>query len=507
MELILENSKKVEHEISSLLSCDENIAEQIMIENAAISLEKIILKMAGKKRKSVLIMCGSGNNGADGYTLCRHLAGQCKVFVLKCFEPKSFFCKAAFENIKPLLKENENFFELDENLENTKIKKIINKSDIIIDCIFGTGFHGLVCNQIQNLFKIVNCSKAVKIACDIPSGIDLTSENISAFSIQKKREYVFFADKTVSMGAHKISLFSDNAKDAAGKIVCASIGVSKKVFLEAASKVFPSNRIFLLKKSDARLPFRSECNTHKGMFGHTCIISGEKKGAAILCALSALRVGSGLSSIVDSMPESKSDFLIPPCIMQLSSVAENVSCLVIGSGFGRDNKIDDFLSVAKEKNAAVLFDADSFYYKQTADFLLNNESRNTQKIVLTPHPKEFSSLLKLTGLGDFSVQQITDKRVELVRSFCSKFKNCVLVLKGANTFIGYKDSIYISTRAKPCLPKGGSGDVLAGVIAGLLAQNYDVLDAAVTGVLMHAAASRKFKKSYNLIPEDLILKL
>ena len=98
MELILENSKKVEHEISSLLSCDENIAEQIMIENAAISLEKIILKMAGKKRKSVLIMCGSGNNGADGYTLCRHLAGQCKVFVLKCFEPKSFFCKAAFEN-------------------------------------------------------------------------------------------------------------------------------------------------------------------------------------------------------------------------------------------------------------------------------------------------------------------------------------------------------------------------------------------------------------------------
>ena len=383
MELILENSKKVEHEISSLLSCDENIAEQIMIENAAISLEKIILKMAGKKRKSVLIMCGSGNNGADGYTLCRHLAGQCKVFVLKCFEPKSFFCKAAFENIKPLLKENENFFELDENLENTKIKKIINKSDIIIDCIFGTGFHGLVGNQIQNLFKIVNCSKAVKIACDIPSGIDLTSEKISAFSIQKKREYVFFADKTVSMGAHKISLFSDNAKDAAGKIVCASIGVSKKVFLEAA--------------------FRSECNTHKGTFGHTCIISGEKKGAAILCALSALRVGSGLSSIVDSMPESKSDFLIPPCIMQLSSVAENVSCLVIGSGFGRDNKIDNFLSVAKEKNAAVLFDADSFYYKQTADFLLNNESRNTQKIVLTPHPKEFSSLLKLTGLGDFAV--------------------------------------------------------------------------------------------------------
>ena len=103
------------------------------------------------------------------------------------------------------------------------------------------------------------------------------------------------------------------------------------------------------------------------------------------------------------MPESKSDFLIPPCIMQLSSVAENVSCLVIGSGFGRDNKIDNFLSVAKEKNAAVLFDADSFYYKQTADFLLNNESRNTQKIVLTPHPKEFSSLLKLTGLLDVTV--------------------------------------------------------------------------------------------------------
>ncbi|MGN0740279.1 MAG: NAD(P)H-hydrate dehydratase [Treponema sp.] len=508
MEQVLENSKKVEQEISSFLSCDEQTAEQIMIENAAVSLEKIVLKECGKKQKSVLIMCGSGNNGADGYTLCRHLAGQCKVFVLKCFEPKSFFCKAAFENAKPLLKENENLFALDENPANSKVNKVIKKSDVIVDCIFGTGFHGLVDSKIQNLFKIVNCAGAVKIACDIPSGIDLTSENISAFSVQEKKQYVFFADKTVSMGAHKISLFSDNAKDAVGKIVCANIGVSKKVFLEAASKVFPSDRIFLLKKSDARLPFRSECNTHKGTFGHTCVIAGEKKGAAILCALSALRCGSGLSSIADSMTESKNDFQIPACIMTSSSVPENSTCIVIGSGFGRENnKIDEFLSVLREKDTAVLFDADSFYYKQTVDFLLENENKKGHKIVLTPHPKEFSSLLKLAGLGDFSVQQITDRRVELVRTFCRKFKNCVLVLKGANTFIGYGDSIYISVRAKPCLSKGGSGDVLAGVIAGLLAQGYDVLDAAVTGVLMHAAASRKFKKSYNLVPEDLILKL
>lgn len=521
---VFESVKEVEKEISVYYSSDEFIAETLMIENASSSLEKIIFKNV-QKVKSILIMCGSGNNGADGYSLARRLAEKVKVSVLQVSEPKSIYCQRAFDNIKSLVKKAIDIYELKSEVKNTKLEKVINSASVIVDCIFGTGFHNLVDEKIVNLFKVVNHSDAFRIACDIPSGIDLNCSNISSFSLQKKKHYVFCADVTATMGAHKMALFSDNAKDLVGKIKCCSIGISNQLFYQKADKVFPKNKIYLLEKDDVTFPVRNELNTHKGKFGHSVVIGGEKLGAAILCATSAFRCGAGLSSIARCAQNEMSnfqsgvekfsqyDFKIPACVMISDEIPSNVTSLVLGAGLGRDKNLSTYLEFIESKKVPVVFDADVFYYNELIQFLdsvcskESDSAEKNQKIILTPHLKEFSVLLKNSGLGDFSIDEIIVKRVELMRLFCNKYKNVVLVLKGANTFIGLKNKIYICKDGHPSLSKGGSGDVLSGAISGLLAQNYSESDAAISGVMMHAIASSKFKKTYNLLPEDLVLEL
>lgn len=511
MEQVFESVKEIEKQISGFLSDDENTAESIMIENAAKALEKAVLKACSKTKHRVTVLCGSGNNGADGYALCLRLSDSCKVNAVKVKEPKSFHCRLFYDNLVKSFETSSaaiNFYDLCLMQGSTSVEKVISKSDVIVDCIFGTGFHGTVDSDIQKLFSCVNSSKAYRIACDIPSGVDSTGENISSLSFDDKKKYVFFADKTVTMGGYKIGLFSDAAKDCTGKIKTAEIGVSEKLFNETAQKIFLTDRIFLLKKSDVAKPIRREESVHKGKFGHVCVMAGDKVGAAILCASSSFKAGAGLVSLVLNDKCDFEHFKIPASIMTASLIPDGAVTFVAGPGFGRENDFSKVISDIKNagsKNKAVVFDADSFYYKETVDFINENSTlENPYRIVITPHPKEFSNLLKLSGIGEYSVKEVCDKRLELVRKFCKKYKNITLVLKGANPFIACGDTVYICTYGSCALAKGGSGDVLAGVIAGLLAQKYEAKDAAINGVLMHALASRKIKENYSLTPELLI---
>lgn len=605
MEQIFESVKEIEKKISCFLSDDSEVAESIMIENAAMALEYHVSKYLSEKKDSVLIICGSGNNGADGYTLARRLIGKCKVNLLQCEEPKSFHCKKSFENISFFVNKKDESackdFQYIQNihlykLENQKVKnsdleKIIEKSGVIVDCIFGTGFHGTVEEKYQNLFKIVNHSEAKRIACDIPSGLsgtaglrsdvvnktggvtettskrDETSPSLSSMTPQELKRNLFFADKTVSMGAHKIGLFIDAAKDAIGKIVRASIGVSDELFFKTAGQCLLQNddclqndsvlqtavtlqsgcsdKIFLLEKSDAKLPFRKNQNSHKGNFGHTCVISGTKCGAAILSTEASLKSGTGLASIFAEDLSKAAEFKIDPSVMIADEIPQNANAFVLGPGFGRDacseiekdikdcnsrkSKIEKYFSLIKEKNAAVVLDADSFYYDETVKFLdevcknencinvkeagkenLKSEKENNSsieklfRVILTPHPKEFSELLKRTGFGENSIKKITDERITFARDFSKKYPAAVLILKGSNTVIAQNGTVYICTLGSPSLSKAGSGDVLTGIASALLSQNYTALDAAITAVIMHAIASTKAAPNYAQTAEDLI---
>ena len=151
-----------------------------------------------------------------------------------------------------------------------------------------------------------------------------------------------------------------------------------------------------------------------------------------------------------------------------------------------------------------VIDADAVYDKSIASFLRERASG----IVLTPHPKELQVLLRNCGLGDHTVAECLDNRPTLIESFCRAFPGCVLLVKGANPMIGHYDGasfrLFVNPLGKNCLAKAGSGDVLAGLIAALLAQGYAPLDATINGSLAHALASRQFKNDFSLTPLALI---
>ena len=441
---------------------------EILMENAAGAMEQIIDERVSASNALIIIVCGRGDNGADGFALARRLSGKYNV---KVFAPDLLQSHTQSE-LNAL--QRERFERVGGNF----IDKLFS-CDIIVDCLFGSGFSGELDSQIGDLIAQMNEKARLKIACDMPSGLLATN----ADSIESKNaESVFKADITIAMGALKSAYFSDLAKDFIGEIVVANLGISRANY-ECDS------HIKLLEGRDLKLPHRIAQNTHKGRFGHSCVIAGEKEGACILSALSAFAFGSGLVSIIGEVKN------LPHHIMNTTQLPNNCNAIAFGMGLGAKIERYNFDFLGKIPS---VIDADMFYHSDLRGIL---EKGN---LVLTPHLKEFSSALKILGFGEFSIKEIERKKVDLMMDFSARFPNVVLVLKGANVFIAQKERIYINTLGRNNLAKGGSGDVLSGLIVALLAQGYSLLDSAINASLAHSLASQKIQSDFGLEPMDLI---
>ncbi|MCF6172640.1 MAG: NAD(P)H-hydrate dehydratase [Campylobacteraceae bacterium] len=244
----------------------------------------------------------------------------------------------------------------------------------------------------------------------------------------------------------------------------------------------------MLEARDMKLPFRDKQDTNKGTFGHTCIVQGEKRGASILAGISALNFGSGLVTVLGE------DNQIPPYLMSSNQIPKNCSSIVVGMGLGKDN-----FNLLQSVDYPIVIDADLFYDKQIKNLL-----KSKQNLVITPHPKEFASLLEICGIVKITTKEIQSNRFKYVKAFMDIFSKVTLVLKGANTIITKNKKIYVSTLGSSTLAKGGSGDVLSGMIGSLLAQGYQTQDAAITAVLAHSIASKEVKfNNYALNPMDI----
>lgn len=433
------------------------LSDEILMENAANALERAVERVA-VGNSVITIIVGTGDNGADGLSLARHLAGKYSVRIFMPNPPKTELGKLQLERVKAL--------------EVAFVEKLL-PCDIVVDCLFGSGFHGEIDSATSEIIAQMNRISRVKIACDIPSGID-GNGNVG--------NVAFKADMTIAMGALKLAYFSDRAKDFVGEIVEANLGISS-AYYQAPTPYK------LLEKSDLRLPRRADSNTHKGNFGHCCVISGEKEGACVLSALSAFAFGAGLVSIIGEVKN-------PPYhIMSAKSLPNNCRAIAFGMGLGekKDKYSFDFIG----KIPAVL-DADMFY---SADLPRMLDKGN---LILTPHLKEFASLLKILNFGIFDTRTIANNRIDLVGQFSEKYPEIVLVLKGANMIIAHKSEIFINTLGRNNLSKGGSGDILSGLIASLIAQGYSLRDAAINATLALALASQNIKTSYGLEPLGLI---
>ncbi|GAA6991325.1 NAD(P)H-hydrate dehydratase [Helicobacter pylori] len=442
-----------------------NLSEDILMENAAMALERAVLQNASLGSK-VIILCGSGDNGGDGYALARRLVGRFKTLVFEMKPAKSPMCQLQKERAKKVGVVIKAWEEKNEDLE----------CDVLIDCVVGSNFKG----ELEPFLNFESLSQKArfKIACDIPSGID------SKGRVDKK---AFKADMTISMGAIKSCLLSDRAKDYIGELKVGHLGVFNQIY------EIPTDT-FLLEKSDLKLPLRDRKNAHKGDYGHAHVLLGKHSGAGLLSALSALSFGSGVVSVQALECEITSNNK-PLELVFCENFPKKLSAFALGMGL--ENIPKDFKKWLGL--APCVLDAGVFYHKEALQAL-------EKEVILTPHPKEFLSLLKSVGIN-ISMLELLDNKLEIARDFSQKYPKVVLLLKGANTLIAHQGRVFINNLGSVALAKAGSGDVLAGLIVSLLSQNYTPLDAAINASLAHALAGLEFKNNYALTPLDLIEKI
>ena len=487
MKAVFSDSQKVEKEAKFRYA----FPEFIMMENAAAALEAAIPQLS-----PVFILCGSGNNGGDGYALARRISGKipCEIFAIKA--PKT---EEAINQRK--MAEAAGVPILTDLPPDQKLSSY----GVIVDCILGTGFSGELKEPLTGIIEKVNKLPAYKISCDIPSGL------------------AFKADLTVTMGCLKTALFDDKAKELCGKIEIADLGIAAEKFQACG---IPD--AFLIEKADIKLPWRKNKAAHKGTYGHTALFAGEKSGAGILAAEAALNFGSGLVTLVKTENSNLSQFKISPELMINDEIPANTTCILIGSGLGKVEahtqrlpptpackaleKVKDWFASAK--SPACLFDADLFSWKELPAFLDQlHTARPEGKIILTPHLKELKTFCDFAFPDEdaLTVAELTqaEKRIETGKKICKRFPGVTLIMKSANTFIAHEDDIYICDAGSPSLAKAGSGDVLAGMTAALLAQGYTALDAAITAVYAHAFAGTSFAagQDWALTAEKLISRI
>ena len=447
--------QKLFDEVASLdKRCYEEffLNEDILMEHAANGMAEYI-RNNFKKKSKVIVVCGSGNNGADGIALARLLHADYDAYVYYAKKPSS---KMALLQQKRAISVG------------VKECSILQECDVLVDAIVGTGFDGKFSAELTNLIDEMNSIEAFKIACDIPSG------------------YKFLADVTLTMGALKKDMFLDTAKEFVGEVKVLDLGISREVYEKQSNWN-------LLDLDDLKLPKRVKKDSHKGSYGHLAVVCGEKSGASIMSALSALKFGSGLVTLVGF-----EKIEIPHSLMYSHEVPINATALALGMGLGRE-----FSTIELEKfldnKLPLIVDADIFNMNIVLAIL------KREKVVITPHAKEFVSLLKIVNLADITVEELQKNRFYYAEMFCEKFPHVTLLLKGANVIVAQDSNFYINPHGTQALAKGGSGDVLSGLIGSLLAQGHEPLDAALNGSLAHVRVALNYSGAdFSLTPDDLI---
>jgi ADP-dependent NAD(P)H-hydrate dehydratase / NAD(P)H-hydrate epimerase len=439
---------------------DYAMTEDLLMEHAAMGMAGVIGKSA-LPGSSVLIVSGPGNNGADGIALARLLEAEYVVRLLLPFGAKSPMARLQLERAEKL---------------GIGVVAEAGHADVIVDALFGSGLNRSLDAQSVALIEQMNALQGHKIACDIPSGI---GESGRAMPV------AFYADITVTMGAHKEALYLDATKEAVGHVHCVDLGVASRHYRG-------DTQTYVLEAQDLCLPFRQAANTHKGTYGHATILCGEKEGAAILAGSAALRFGAGLVTLVSSHKPA-----LPPYLMHAATVPENTTAIAAGMGLGAVSGSVENLPM----HIPLVVDADLFY----ADTSLVNLLQSGRPLVLTPHPKEFVSLWRIVTGESITIETLQEDRLGFVRAFSVRYPSIVLLLKGAHTLIALGSELWINPLGSAKLSKGGTGDVLSGLIVALLAQGYRPVEAARQASLALMIAGRgEGHASYGMLPTDLI---
>ncbi len=456
-----------------------NIPSLTLMSKAALALTKVCTK-AVPAPGPILFLCGKGNNAGDGFAAARIMKemGYTVTVALLCGRDFSPDAAVMFRMIPASV-----VLETEE-----EVLACVPTAALVVDCVYGTGFRGDLAENIKTVFRAVQSKKI--IACDIPSGVSCDDGKVS--------DGALCAWKTVTFAAYKPCFFLYPGKEFCGTVLPTDIGIPP----EALEKQHPGVDLPDKEYIRSLLRPRSE-NSHKGTFGTLLSVCGSKEmtGAAALSAMGALRCGVGLLKMALPSP------VIPVLQAKLSEPVFSerkgeikANAVLCGCGLGADKKA---LKFALDQKKPIVLDADAINLIAEDPQLLNNfleENPNTE-VILTPHPAELARLMRT------SVARIESDRLGAVRKCLSRW-NITLVLKGHHTIVASANRTFMNLTGNTGLAKGGSGDVLAGMIASFLAQGYPAQDAAVCGVYLHGAAADFLKETFSehgMLPSDLPL--
>lgn len=461
----------------------------VLMERAALEVVRCMEEEQLDFRK-VLVICGSGNNGGDGYAIARLLH-------LKGHDVTIFFAG----NSQKRSEENAQQAKIAAHYEIPVITNLgTEEYSVIIDALFGTGLKREVTGHYREVLCSVNQMAGKKVAVDLPSGIhDTTGARMGI---------AFCADLTVAIAFPKRGLFLQEGNVCAGKILTGDIGISSETFSEGTVT-------FGYEKQDLFLGFpKRKKNSHKGSYGKVLMIAGSKgmSGAAYLSAKAAYAVGAGLVQIY-THEENRVILqqLLPEAIIttydtfdseQLEKLIQWADLIGIGCGLGKSDTAERVMQYTlKRALVPCVVDADGInILSKHMEWI---EETNAL-IVLTPHMKEMSRMLQC------SVRELIEQRMEKLHAFVERYK-VVCVLKDARTLVAKEhQNTYLNLSGNAAMAKAGSGDVLAGVIVGILAQQCEPYTSACLGVFLHGLAgdmARDKKGAYSVLASDLVAEI
>lgn len=468
-----------------------------MMENAGTRCAEFILGTVTDS-SHILVMCGAGNNGGDGLVISRLLRqnGRNISVLLVSGPPKT---PDAAENFKRL-PAGTPVYSPEQSAE------AFSDADCVVDCIYGTGFHGELRGNVPDVLALANRCK-FRIAVDVPSGVNSDSGELD--------ERCFRPSHTLVLAAMKQGLVNAPASDMLGEVHLLDIGIGEDCFA--------ANNIAVLTDEKLRRPFPPHGrNTHKGTFGRLVGFAGSLcfSGAAYMCASAALRSGVGLyfaaapvsavriiaaglhEAVYVPLPETPDGFAEVTDETLESTVRpklESASAVLIGCGLGNSEntrRLTEF--VIRNAACPVIVDADGINSISANIDVLKERTGDT---ILTPHPLEFS---RITGL---TVPEIQRDRLNKASQFALKY-GVTLLLKGADTVIAAPDGrLCVNTGACRGLSKGGSGDVLTGIIGAFAAQGAEPFRAACAGAYCHWKAADILTHrmpAESILPTDII---
>lgn len=449
-----------------------------------------------------VILCGCGNNGGDGFVVAKKMAeaGCAVTVVLCCGESRS---KTAEEAYNMMVLPSHVISAQDQP---EQAQTALAGADVIVDAIFGTGFRGELDEHMATVVTWANAVKAARVSLDLPSGVNADTAEVSSVR--------FVPDITLAFAAYKPVHAHESAKQLCGRIVLLDIGIPNDIAFIVQNNITLINA----KLCTSVIPKRNQ-HTHKGNYGRLVNIAGSSDmcGAAMMSTMGGMRVGAGLTTLVStryvtglcapqlmeattfSLSSNERGGVCADDIEVIAPLLGRATACLVGCGTTASEHTRRIVEyVIRNADCGLVLDADALNVV-SADLTILNDL--AVPAVITPHIGEMARLAALT------IEQVQRNVMETARSFAREH-GVVVVLKTSRTIIASPEGeIFQNTTGNAGLAKGGSGDVLAGMIAGFLAQGMTALDAAVCGSYLHGLTADRLSErmsQYSMLARDLL---